>query len=68
MLYATDERTMSGWPFAGPDTHRLFDHKRLTALLVDAGFPRDRISIDVVDAGLGIAGLMALAEKQRTAA
>ena len=66
VLYATDERAMSGWPFAGHDTHRLFDHHRLAALLVDAGFPRDRISIDVVDAGLGIAGLMALAHKDES--
>ena len=63
VLYATDERAMSGWPFAGPDTHRLFNDDRLAALLVDAGFQRDCISIDVVDAGLGIAGLMALAHK-----
>ena len=66
VLYATDERAMSGWPFAGPDTHRLFDDDRLAALLVDAGFQRDRISIDVVDAGLGIAGLMALAYKDKS--
>lgn len=63
VVYATDERAMRRWPFAGPDTHRLFHHDELAALLVSAGFPRDRISIDGVNAGLGIAGLMALAHK-----
>jgi ubiquinone/menaquinone biosynthesis C-methylase UbiE len=63
VLYATDERAMRHWPFAGPDTHRLFDQSGLTALLLDAGFPRERISIDGVNAGFGIAGLVALAYK-----
>ncbi len=63
VLYATDERAMRRWPFAGADTHRLFDHDQLVALLIDAGFARDRISIDVVNAGYGVNGLVALAHK-----
>jgi SAM-dependent methyltransferase len=63
VLYATDERAMRRWPFVGPDTHRLFDHDQLATLFINAGFPRDRISIDGVNAGLGIAGLVALAYK-----
>jgi SAM-dependent methyltransferase len=63
VLYATAERAMRRWPFAGPDTHRLFDHDQLAAMFVSAGFQRDRISIDGVNAGLGIAGLVALAYK-----
>ncbi len=63
VLYATDERAMRRWPFAGPETHRLFDHDQFFALLFDAGFPRDRISIDRVNAGFGVTGLVAVAHK-----
>jgi SAM-dependent methyltransferase len=63
VLYATEESAMRRWPFAGPDTHRLFDRDSLAALLLDAGFPRNRIGIDEVDAGFGVAGLVALAHK-----
>ncbi len=68
VLYATHGSIMRRWPFAAPDTHRLFDHKRLRALLVDAGFASDFIRIETVNAGFGVPGLLALAEKQRTAA
>jgi SAM-dependent methyltransferase len=68
VLYATHGSIMRRWPFAGPDTHRLFDHKRLRALLVDAGFASDFIRIETVNAGFGVPGLLALAAKQRTPA
>ena len=64
VLYATDERAMRRWPFAGSDTHRLFDHDRLAALLTDAGFARDRIGIGAVNAGFGVVGLVAVAHKE----
>jgi hypothetical protein len=55
---------MRRWPFAGPDTHRLFDQNGLTALLVDAGFAADCIRIEYVDAGFGVLGLLAMARKE----
>ena len=64
VLYATDRSAMRRWPFAGSHTHRLFDHNRLTALLIDAGFAADCIRIEGVDAGFGIMGLLAVAQKE----
>jgi SAM-dependent methyltransferase len=63
VLYATDGAAMSRWPFAGPDTHRLFDRDRLAALIVEAGFATDRVRIHTVNAGFGVSGLLAVAEK-----
>jgi SAM-dependent methyltransferase len=63
VLYATHGSIMRRWPFAGSHSHRLFDGKRLAALLVDGGFARDRIRIDDVDAGFGVKGLLAMATK-----
>jgi SAM-dependent methyltransferase len=64
VIYATDRSAMRHWPFASRHTHRLFDSSRLTALLVDAGFSADRIRSDGVDAGFGVAGLLAVAHKE----
>lgn len=64
VLYATDRTAMRHWPFAGRHTHRLFDRRRLTALLADAGFPADRLRIEGVNAGFGVTGLLALAHKE----
>lgn len=64
VLYATHGSDMRRWPFAGSDTHRLFDDDRLTALLVEAGFAADRIRIEAVNAGFGVRGLLAVAEKE----
>jgi ubiquinone/menaquinone biosynthesis C-methylase UbiE len=66
ILYATHGSIMRRWPFAGPETHRLFDHKRLSTLLSDAGFASHCIRIEGVNAGFGILGLLAVAEKKRT--
>ena len=65
VLYATDRSAMRRWPFAGSHTHRLFDQNRLTALLIDAGFAADCIRIEGVNAGLGIMGLLAVAQKEK---
>jgi SAM-dependent methyltransferase len=65
VLYATHGSAMRRWPFAGYHTHRLFDHKRLTTLLIDAGFAVDRIRIEGVNAGFGIGGLLAVAQKEK---
>jgi len=64
-LYATHSAAMRHWPFAGPNTHRLFDPDELTALLVDAGFAADCIRVEDVNAGFGIMGLLAVAQKQK---
>lgn len=65
VLYATDRSAMRRWPFAGFHTHRLFDQNRLTALLIDAGFAADCIRIEGVNVGLGIMGLLAVAQKEK---
>ncbi len=65
VLYATDQSTMRRWPFAGRHTHRLFDHRRLNALLVEAGFPAECIRIEDVNAGFGVLGLLAVAHKEK---
>ena len=62
VLYATHGSAMRRWPFAGPHTHCLFDRRRLNELLFDAGFRR--IQIESVNAGFGVAGLLAIAHKE----
>ncbi len=64
VLYATHGSAMRRWPFAGRHSHRLFDRKRLAALLAEAGFARDRIRVDDVDAGFGVSGLLAVATRE----
>ena len=41
VIYATHGSAMRRWPFAGRHSHRLFDRKRLAALLAEAGFARE---------------------------
>jgi len=64
VFYASDRSVMRNWPFAGPDTHRLFNQDELAALLLEAGFAADSIRIDIVDAGFGVKGLLAKAHKR----
>jgi SAM-dependent methyltransferase len=64
VVYATHGSAMRRWPFAGHHSHRLFDRKRLVDLLAEAGFARDCIRIDAVDAGFGVSGLVAVATKE----
>jgi SAM-dependent methyltransferase len=68
VIYATHGSAMRRWPFAGRHSHRLFDCKRLAALLAEAGFARDRIRVDDVNAGFGVSGLLAVATKDDTTA
>ncbi len=63
VLYATHRSAMQRWRFADPHTHRLFDSSELAVLLTEAGFAADRIRIELVDAGFGILGLLAVAQK-----
>jgi SAM-dependent methyltransferase len=64
VLYATHGSAMRRWPFAGRHSHRLFDRKRLAALLAEAGFARDHIRVGDVDAGFGASGLLAVATRE----
>jgi ubiquinone/menaquinone biosynthesis C-methylase UbiE len=64
VLYATDRSAMRHWPFAGRHTHRLFDRSQLAGLLVDAGFSADCVRVEGVNAGFGVAGLLAVARKE----
>lgn len=64
VLYATHGSAMRRWPFAGRHSHRLFDRKRLAALLAEAGFARDHIRVGDVDAGFGVSGLLAVATRE----
>ncbi len=66
VLYATDRSVMRRWPFAGRHSHRLFDRTRLRRLLVEAGFSAECLSIEGVNCGLGVVGLLATARKERT--
>jgi SAM-dependent methyltransferase len=63
VLYATDREAMSRWPFAGTETHRLFDRDLIAALFVDAGFARNCVDIEGINAGFGVGGLLAVARK-----
>ena len=63
VLYASDRSAMRAWPFAGPETHRLFDRDELAAFLLEAGFAAETIRIDAVEVGFGIKGLLAKAQK-----
>lgn len=63
VLYATHASVMRHWLFAGPDTHRLYDHDTLETLLVEAGFASESVHVESVDAGFGVKGLLATAEK-----
>jgi SAM-dependent methyltransferase len=63
VIYVTSRETMTKWPFAGPQTHRLYDHNELIDLLVDAGFQPSDIAIEDVRLPFGIKGLLATAVK-----
>jgi SAM-dependent methyltransferase len=65
VIYVTSRETMSRWPFAGPETHRLYDRKQLLDLLVSAGFRSSDVEIKDVPLPLGIKGLLAKAIKSR---
>jgi SAM-dependent methyltransferase len=62
-LYATDRATMSKWPFAERETHRLYDTKELQDLLRKGGFGRGNIEVRPVSLPMRIAGLLAVATR-----
>jgi hypothetical protein len=43
VIYVTSRETMSKWPFAGPETHRIYNRNELLDLLESAGFQRSDI-------------------------
>jgi SAM-dependent methyltransferase len=63
VIYVTSRETMVKWPFAGPETHRIYDRNELFGLLEGAGFRRSDISIEDLKLPLGIKGLLATAVK-----
>lgn len=67
VIYVTSRESMTKWPFAGPETHRLYDRNELLDLLVDAGFQPSDIAIEDVRLPFGIKGLLATAAKSRCA-
>jgi SAM-dependent methyltransferase len=67
VIYATSRESMTKWPFAGPETHKLYGRNELLDLLVDAGFQPSDIAIEDVRLPFGIKGLLATAVKSRCA-
>jgi hypothetical protein len=63
VIYVTSRESMTKWPFAGPETHKLYDRNELLDLLVDAGFQPSDIAIEDVLLPFGIKGLLATAVK-----
>jgi SAM-dependent methyltransferase len=63
VIYVTSRETMIKWPFAGPETHKIYDRKELFDLLEGAGFRPPDIDIRQLQLPLGIKGLLATAEK-----
>jgi ubiquinone/menaquinone biosynthesis C-methylase UbiE len=59
VIYATDASSMRRWPFAGPDTHQVFDATTLRAWLNDTGFEAGDVMVTEVAAGPGVQGLIA---------
>jgi SAM-dependent methyltransferase len=67
-IYATDKSVMARLRFSRAATHRLFDRDDLMALVRTGGFDDDGITMVQVDAGFGIAGLLAIVRKPIDAA
>lgn len=63
VIYVTSRETMNRWPFASPETHRLYDRNELLDLLKGAGFRSSNIEIKDVLLPFGIKGLLATAVK-----
>jgi ubiquinone/menaquinone biosynthesis C-methylase UbiE len=60
-IYVTGASTMCHWPFAGAETHRLFDLAELERALRHGDFPDWTVSIATVRITRRIAGLIATA-------
>jgi len=65
VIYITSRETMIKSPFAGPQTHKIYDRKELRDLLEGAGFRPSDIDIKDLRLPLGIKGLLATAVKSR---
>lgn len=61
VAYVTARDSMARWPFVRHGTHRLFDEGDLAAMFARAGFAPDRIAIEQVAVGWGVAGLIVCA-------
>lgn len=62
-VYVTDQATMRGWPFAGAETHRLFDADALLQTLAAGGFPTEAIEVRATALPHGVEGLVAIADR-----
>lgn len=62
-VYVTSRETMSKWPFASPETHRIYDHEELLDLLRRARFHPACIKIETLALPFGVRGLVATADK-----
>ncbi len=63
VIYVTSRETMIKWPFAGSETHKIYDRKELLDLLEGAGFRPSDIDVKDLQLPLGITGLLATAVK-----
>ena len=63
-IYVTDRSTMEKWPFARPDTHRIFGSNELRALLAQGGFASSAVTLRDVALSFGGRGLIAMATKE----
>jgi ubiquinone/menaquinone biosynthesis C-methylase UbiE len=60
-IYVTDASAMRRWPFAGAETHRLFDPAELESALRDSGFHDGTVATASVRITRRIPGLIATA-------
>ena len=62
-IYATDASTMSGWKFAGHDTHIHYSAADLHATMLQGGFSPTHIRIKTITLPTGIKGILAIGQK-----
>jgi len=63
-IYATDKSATARWKFVSPETHRIFDHNDLVALILSGGFVNDEISVASITLAFRIPGLLAVIRKE----
>ncbi len=63
-IYATDKSAMARWKFVSPESHRIFDHNDLVALILSGGFINDEISVASIPLNFRIPGLLAVIRKE----
>ncbi len=59
--YVTDRDTMRTWPFAGSETHRLFDAGLLRQAMIDGGFLASETEVRPLRLPRGVKGLIGVA-------